>query len=75
MHSSWMRTVRCSGLLWGGEGVAAWGCLFERGCLPEGGLHPTWTQRQIPLPLWKEFLTHACENVTFLHLLLWAVIR
>ena len=38
MHSSGIRTVRCSGRLGGG-------------CTP--------------LPLWTEFLTHACENITF----------
>ena len=40
MHSSRMRTVRCSGRLGGDKGV------------------------------WTEFLTHACENITFPQLLL-----
>ena len=54
MHSSRIRTVCCSG------------CLMAEGCLPRGvsalggvypgGVHPPWT----------EFLTHACENCTFL---------
>ena len=26
-----------------------------------------------PPPLWTEFLTHACENINFPQLLLWAV--
>ena len=76
MHSSRMRTVRCSGHLSGGgavlsaEGVSAWGgCLPMEGCvcpegrcLPRGGVH-------LP-PLLTEFLTHACENITFPELLL-----
>ena len=41
------------------SGVSAW-----RRCLSEG----------IP-PLWTEFLTHACENITFLQVLLRMVIR
>ena len=41
--------------------VSARGCLagdvcLGGGCLPRGGVH---------LPPWTEFLTHACENITF----------
>ena len=54
-----MRTVRCSGRL-GGEAL----CLNGR-CLPEGGYTPFWT----------EFLTCACENITFPQLLLSTVIK
>ena len=77
MHSSRMRTVRCSGcLIWGGEvsarGASAQGgvclggvCLGGR-CLPGG----VYLGGHTPPPLWTEFLTHACENITFpqLHL-------
>ena len=45
MHSSTMRTVRCSGHFGADEGV------------------------------WTEFLTHACENITFPQLLLRTVIN
>ena len=48
-----MRTVQCSDRL--REGVSARGGVFlEWGVYP-GGVHPLWT----------EFLTHACENITF----------
>ena len=66
MHSSRMRTVRCSGRLLGQGGVcpgrvSAWGgCLLGGGCLPDGCTPP--------FPLWTKFLTHACENITFLQL-------
>ena len=73
-----MRTVRCSGRL-GGVCVSAWGvCLW--GCLPreEGvfalGVYIPWTQRQTPPPR-TEFLTHACENITFPQLLLRTVTK
>ena len=36
------------------------GSLGGRGCLPRG----------VYTPLWTEFLTHACENIPFLQLLL-----
>ena len=38
------------------EGVSARGCLMAGGCLPLG-LYTS--------PLWTEFLTSACENITF----------
>ena len=72
MHSSRMHTVRCSGHL--GErvvvcqGVSALGvCVYlgrvsAQWCLPRGA--------HLPLPPWTEFLTHACENITFPQLLL-----
>ena len=61
MHSSRMRTVRCSNrLLGGGEDVCAGG--LPRGCLPD-------------TPLWTEFLTNACENITFPQLRLRTVIK
>ena len=60
----------------GGRGVSAWGCL-PRGCVSQhtvgregvsapvhAGIHPA---------LWTEFLTHACENITFPELLLQTV--
>ena len=55
-----------------GGGVSAQGmgvCLggfLPRGCLPRG----VYTS-----PLWTEFLTHACENITFPQLLLRTVIN
>ena len=54
MHSSRMRTARFSGHL--GWEVPAGG-----GVVCPGGVH---------LPPWTEFLTHACENITFPQLLL-----
>ena len=58
-----MRTVRCSGRR---------GCVSQhtlgRGCLP-GGCLPQCMLGYTPL-LWTEFLTHACENITFPQLLL-----
>ena len=71
MHSSRMPTVRCSGRL---GGVSVWGCLPTEVsaqevvvvCVCLGGVH-------LP-PLWTEFLTHACENITFPQLLLRTVI-
>ena len=60
MHSSGIRTIRCS--VRGGvsvQGVSAWGGLLSGG----GEVHH-------PCPLWTEFLTHACENITFPQLLL-----
>ena len=63
MHSSSMRTVRCSGRLVGM--VSAWGCL-PRDSLPRGvcsGCVCRWGGGDYP-PLWTEFLTHPCENIT-----------
>ena len=63
MHSSRMHTVRCSCRLL--KGVSAWrGCLSDRWVCPGvvsalgdvSGRHPS---------PWTEFLTHACENITF----------
>ena len=63
MQSSRMRIVRCSSRLPGG-GVSAW----------PGGVSP-WGVYTSPLPLWTKFLTHACENITFLQLRLRTVKR
>ena len=75
MHSSRIRTVRCSGRR-GGGGVCLgrWvsaqegGVCPGRGCLPRAGSDPV--HAGIHPPLWTEFLTHACENITFPQLLL-----
>ena len=67
MHSSRMHTVRCSSRLPGG--------VCPGGCLP-GGVYPggvcsggVWPGGACPVrctpTLWTEFLTHACENITF----------
>ena len=63
MHSSRMRTVRCSGRL---------SChAHPHACHPT---HMPSHHACPPLPrmplLWTEFLTHACENITFPQLLL-----
>ena len=80
-HSSRTRTFRCSShLLEGVSGwrvsvqrVSAWeGGVYPRGvCLPGGGL-PRGCLPNLSgggacqtRPLWTEFLTHACENITF----------
>ena len=84
MHSSRLRTIRCSGH----RGVSAKGCL-PGGCLPRecvcvpggactGGCLPRWQwilghtpPAQCMLgytPPWTEFLTHTCENITFMQL-------
>ena len=47
-----MRTVRCSGRL-------------MRGVYPGGGCLLSAVSDTSPPPLWTEFLTHACENITF----------
>ena len=116
MHSSGMRTVRCSSHL-PGEGMSAWRCLpglclpggrgcvparregvclgyvcllggglsargegdckwgvCLEGCLPGGGSVCSGGYTPLP-PLWTEFLTHACENITFPQLRLRAVIN
>ena len=54
MHSSRMRTVDCSGR----RGGAAAGVSAQMGGVCPGR------------PPWTEFLTHACENITFPQLLL-----
>ena len=68
MHSSRMRTVRCSGRRVGGERGVSGGCLpggvCLEGCLPgergvsapvHGGVHT-------PLPLWREWQTPVKTN-------------
>ena len=53
MHSSRMRTVRCSGHLGGRGSVCLEGCL-PGGCLPGRGVYtPLWTDRH----LWKHNLS------------------
>ena len=65
MYSSRMRTVRCSGRLgWGVSGELCPG-VCVRG-VSRGGVCPG----GYTSPLWTEFLTHACENITFPQLLL-----
>ena len=61
MHSSTMRAIRCSdGLLVGGGG----GCLPKRGVSAEGVCIPACTEADT-LPLWTEWLTDRCKNITF----------
>ena len=72
-----------------GQGVSAQGGVYLRGCLP-GGVCPGSVcvsqhalSRGVSAPVhagihsspWTEFLTHACENITFSQLLLWTVIN
>ena len=89
MHSSSMCTVHCSGRLGGclpGEVSAQRGlsvhcvsthgggvCLVGGGvaCLPGGG---GLSRGVYTSPLWTEFLTRACENITFRQLPLQTVI-
>ena len=56
-----MRTVRCSGRLSG---------LSARGGICLGGVTARGVYTFLP---WTEFLTHACENITFPQLLLQTV--
>ena len=76
MHSSRMRTVRCSYRLGGclpGGVSSQWGeeCLPRGVCLPNwgGGVCPVGCtpspDPEVETPLWTKFLTHACENITF----------
>ena len=75
MHSSRMRTGRsltvCCSLLPGGCLLPGGGCLL-RGVSALGGSAPGGVSqhalRQTPPPLWTEFLTHACENITLAQL-------
>ena len=83
MHFSRMGTVRCSSCLLGGGvcpvGVCLGGCLSRgvsaRGCLPtlSEGVSAQGGECLADNPLWTEFLTHACENITFPQLRLWTV--
>ena len=61
MHPSKMRTIRCSGH-WGGGGGLPGGGYLPRGMSAQGYvcLGGVYTS-----PNWTEFLTHACENITF----------
>ena len=71
---------------WGVFGQGVWclarrGCLPRGGCLPGGGVCPGGSARRgdiclgcTPPPMWTEFLTHACENITFPQLRLQTVI-
>ena len=83
MHSSRMHTVHCSGYVGGvcpgwvmpkggwclpKGGVCLGGCL-TRGSVCLGGVCPEGVYTT-PLPLLTQFLTHACENITFPQLLL-----
>ena len=63
-----MHTIRWGESAWGGGvclGGSAWGCL-PRG-VSTWGVYTS--------PLWIEFLTHACENITFPQLRLRTVIK
>ena len=80
MHSSRTRTVCCSGRLGGclpggfylvGVYPGWGGGVWPGRCLPRGCLSG-WCVSQHALgqtPLWTEFLTRACENITFSQLL------
>ena len=67
-----MRTIRCISRLEGSpRGLSAQGgvcpgrggvCLPRGVCLPNGDVC---LPGDVHLPLWREFLTHACENITF----------
>ena len=65
IHSSRIRTVRCRGRLLGGS-VCPGECL-PRGCLPK--------EVCVHRPLWTEWLTDRCKNITFPQLLLRTVIK
>ena len=69
---------------WGGQclptrGVWPGGCLPRRGLSAQGGVCPGGVSARgnvwQTLPLWTEFLTHACESITFPQLHLWTVIN
>ena len=73
MHSSRMRTVRCSDHLGGGGGGGVWGSaqgVSSWGGLPEGGVCPGGVH--LPPPRGQ---TDTCENITFPQLLLGTVIK
>ena len=53
-----------------GAGISAWEGRCPEGCLPRG-VPVQWVSRGVyTSPLWTEFLTHACKNITFPQLLL-----
>ena len=60
------------GLPGGGNGLSVQGAL-PSGCLPRRGCLPGGTPPSPPPPPWTEFLTPACENITFSQLMLRAV--
>ena len=73
----------CPGVSPGGGGCLPrgcfdWGVLAGGGCLPaKEGVHlicPVGGVSGRHTPIWTEFLTHACENITFLQLRLRMVI-
>ena len=72
MYSSRMRyaavTAGIGGVVFPG-GVYPGGCLPE-GCLSRGVCIPACTEAHTPP---TEFLTHACENITFPQAMLWKV--
>ena len=81
MHSSRMHTVRCSGRL-GREGVCPGGCMPREGVCLGGGVCLVGNLPKgvsvwggVNLPLWTEFLTDTCENITLPQLLLRTVIK
>ena len=81
-----MRTVGCSSRLPAGgvclprgvspkgvaQRVSAQGGVCPGGCLPREGCVSQYALRQIP-PLWTEWLTDGCKNITFPQLRLWKV--
>ena len=68
MHSSRMRTVRCSGSLLPRTPPAT----RPLPCMPPTMQPPPATHAPLhhARPPWTEFVTHACENITFPQLLL-----
>ena len=58
----------CVGCLPGG--VCLGGVCLRRAVSAWGGAQPPFGSRGRHSSLWTEFLTHACENITFLQLLL-----
>ena len=75
MYTARLLTVSRSA---GGGGCQPRGCVcLGGGCVFPGGVYLGGVYRgctHTP-PLWTEFLTHACENITFSQLLLQAVIN
>ena len=64
--SAWGRVFAQGGVC-PGRCLPRLGCL-PRGCLPGGHLPSLSRWVSAPPPLWTEFLTHACENITFAEL-------